>query len=231
MHTFEGMLQKLKEIVGDQKATGWISKYGNVTFEPEDDLEVAAATKEQAELYMNAIISGQPLGKIDKNLILAWEKILEGCCEEIRLATAWVTCVTEKTNNLSENNAKIVIEKLFSEQKTKEYFEGLRAVHRVGERVIASMSKHDVQGPLSMATQMNTFWHTLHDQLQHLGINNVITPPLSPIPVDYLLGTKYCALSLCHFRMEDKRVTWFGKEFILECANFWTNKISNIPPF
>jgi len=104
--TFSNMRQKLKDQVGEQKAAGWIHSYGNIRFDAESDLELAASIKEQAELYMNAILLGETVPKINKDTSSAWQKILESCCEEFRHAITWVTCVAEKTKNISEIKKK-----------------------------------------------------------------------------------------------------------------------------
>jgi len=227
------MLQKLKDQVGEQKAVGWINCYGNISFGAEHDLELAASIKEQAELYMNAILLGETLPKIHKDLISTWQKILESCCEEIRHAITWITCVAEKTKNISEIKKKIIIDKLHKEQLIKEYFEGLAAVYRVGERILAAMTLHVVtDGPSALMDLFNDHWHTLQNQLKDLELFMLLPVPLPPpMPVRHLLGHNYCALSLCQFRRSDKKITWFGKVYNLECANFWICKISGTPPF
>jgi len=117
MITFDAMKSKLKELVKEDKAKAWLDNYDNVTFTEDDDLELAAATKEQADILMTSLITGHPLGKIDKNIVLSWQKVLEACGEEIRLASTWVTKVTEKTKILSDTKVKTVTEKVFKAQK------------------------------------------------------------------------------------------------------------------
>jgi len=131
------------------------------------------------------------------------------------------------------------LEKLFSDTHVVNYFKGLDRVLNVGTRIVASIERHTelvniyfTNNPTVMVTTYNTHIQKLKIFLTKIGRSNLISIPPTPISLDYpyLLNNQFCSLSLCAFRLHEKRITWGDKQYNIDCANYWTNRISPKQP-
>eukprot|EP01124_Arcella_intermedia_P036043 TRINITY_DN934_c0_g1_i4.p1 TRINITY_DN934_c0_g1~~TRINITY_DN934_c0_g1_i4.p1 ORF type:complete len:700 (-),score=221.26 TRINITY_DN934_c0_g1_i4:106-2205(-) len=236
---FKDMEDKLITAIGEKKSSLWLNKFRNIQIKTTTDteLENIALQKHIAENLMRILLSNQPIQNLNEETLKKYKLVLKAVISQFKETDNWFSLINQKANPNSRNE---LLQQIETHQKVKEYFQGLRNVYLVGKRVTSSAifeeslvdgSKQSIidQDLKDLLSQFHQQWQQLSTNAAKINLDKGLATEFEePIPM-LSSSSKKCNICTCYIRKLESPIHWVGKDYHLECLNFWTNKIDHQP--